>query len=75
MLIIAMNDLREYRLRYGVSQSAIANQISSKNGEKVSRQYINQVELGIGRNSSASEEFKKKYLQALYEIVQARQEK
>lgn len=69
-----MQDLREYRLRYDVSANAIAKQMTSW-GDKTSRQYINQIELGIGKNNYTSEETKRRYLQALYEIVQARQEK
>lgn len=74
MLNLSMNDLREYRLRYGVSASGIARGMSGT-GDKVSKQYINQLELGIGRNIYCSEETKRRYLQALYEIVQTRQEK
>ena len=72
MLNLSMQDLREYRLRYDVSGSAIARQMT-KTGEKTSRQYVNQIELGIGNNYTVSEETKRRYLQALYEIVQTRQ--
>ena len=67
-----MQDLREYRIRYDVTASAIAKQMTNT-GHKVSKQYINQIELGIGNNYTVSEETKRRYLQALYEIVQARQ--
>lgn len=75
MLIMSMKDLREYRLRYSVSQSAIARKMIGENGKPVSRQFINQLELGTGGTWDASEETKKAYLQALYEVVQARQGK
>ena len=75
MLIMSMKDLREYRLRYGVSQSAIARKMIGENGKPVSRQFINQLELGTGGTWDASEETKPAYLQALYEVVQARQGK
>lgn len=68
MLIMTMKELREYRLRYGVSQNAIAKKLN------ISRQYINQMELEIGKNANPSEDEKRRYLQALYEVVQARQE-
>lgn len=68
-----MQDLREYRIRYDVSASAIAKQMTNT-GHKVSKQYINQIELGIGNNANCSDDVKRRYLQALYEIVQARQE-
>lgn len=74
MLNLSMQDLREYRLRYNVSANAIAMKMS-KDGDKVSRQYVNQLELGVGRNIYASEDLKRRYLQALYEIVQTRQGK
>ena len=70
MLIMSMNDLREYRLRYNVSASAIAKKMGK------SRQYINQIEIENKTNTSPpNEDTKKAYLKALYEIVQARQEK
>ena len=75
MLIMSMKDLREYRLRYGVSQSAIARKMIGENGKPVSRQFINQLELGTGGTWDASGETKQAYLQALYEVVQARQGK
>ena len=75
MLIMSMKDLREYRLRYGVSQSAIARKMIGENGKPVSRQFINQLELGTGGTWDAGEETKQAYLQALYEVVQARQGK
>lgn len=75
MLIMSMKDLREYRLRYGVSQSAIARKMIGENGKPVSRQFINQLELGTGGTWDASEETKQAYLQALYEVVQTRQGK
>ncbi len=66
MLIISMGDLREYRLRYNVSASAIAKKMGK------SRQFVNQIEVG---KDKASEEHKKAYLNALYQIVNERNEK
>lgn len=69
MLNLSMQDLREYRLRYNVKASAIAKKMGK------SKQFVNQIELGTGNTWNASQETKQAYLQALYEIVQAQQEK
>lgn len=75
VLIMSMNDLRQYRLRYDVSQYAIAKKMIGESGKPVSRQFVNQLELGTGGTWDASEDTKKAYLQALYEIVQERHDK
>lgn len=75
MLIMSMNDLREYRLRYGITATDIARRMKGEDGKSVSRQFIGQLELGSGRTNYASEKTKLSYLKALYEAVQEKNDK